>query len=76
LAEEKSKLSNEIEGLKKEKEKEFCKMVDSFKDDATQSYIVGFETALEQAAIVHPIVDFSELNPGKIIVDGKLVEDS
>ena len=83
LAEEKSKLSNKIEDLKKEKEVEmthkqrkFSKVVDSLKDDATQSFIVWFETALEQAAIVHPTVDFFELNLYKSIVDGKLVEDS
>jgi len=58
------------------KEGEFSKVVDSLKDDVTQSLIVGFEIALEQAAIVHPTVDFSKLNPCKRIVDGKLVDDS
>jgi len=51
-------------------------MVDSLKDNTTQSYIVVFETALEQAALVHPTVDFSELNPCKSIIDGKLIGDS
>ncbi|KAL9325373.1 hypothetical protein ACSQ67_006018 [Phaseolus vulgaris] len=76
-------VSSKIESLKKEigeeitrKEGEFTKMVDSLKDDTTQSFIVGFETALEQASSVHPTVDFIELNPCKSIVDGKLVEDS
>ena len=51
-------------------------MVNSLKDDATQSFIVGFETALEQTTIVYPTVDFSEQNSCKSIVFGKLVEDS
>jgi len=75
LAEKKSKLSSKIEDLMKEMEKdmmrkegEFSKVVDSLKDDATQSFIVRFETALKQAVIVHPTVDFSELNPCKRIM--------
>jgi len=54
LAEEKRKHFNEIKVLKKEREKEMkrkenklSKMVDSLTDDASQSYIVGFENALE-----------------------------
>jgi len=49
-AEEKGKLFNEIESLKKYmtcKEEYFSKVVDSFKEDTTQSYLVGFEAALE-----------------------------
>jgi len=79
LAEEKRKLSNEIEDLKKEtthKEEDFSKITDSFKEDATQSYLVGFEIALEQATVVHPTIDFSDLDSGKIVVDEKLVGDS
>jgi len=74
LAEEKRTLSNEVEDLKKEmmrKEEDFSKATDPFKEDATQSYIVGFKAALEQATVVHP-VDFSEVDLGKIVVDGKL----
>ena len=33
---------------------QFSKMVDTLKDDATQSYIVGFKTTLQQLALVHP----------------------
>jgi len=76
-------MSSKIESLEKKikekiirKENEFWKMVDSLKDNTTQSYIVVFETALEQAALVHPTVDFSELNPCKSIIDGKLIGDS
>ena len=47
-------------------------MVNSLKDDATQSYLVRFKTTLEQATVVHPIVEVSELDPGKTIIDGKL----
>jgi len=83
LVKEKIDVSSKIESLKKEigeeitrKEGEITKMVDSLKDDTTQSFIAGFETALEQASSFHPTVDFIELNPCKSIVDGKLVEDS
>jgi len=48
LAEKKSKLSSKIEDLMKEMEKdmmrkegEFSKVVDSLKDDATQSSLLG-----------------------------------
>jgi len=58
------------------KEEEFSRSTDSFKEDATQSYLVGFEATLEQATIVHPTKDFSELDMGKNVVDGKLVGDS
>ncbi|KAL9328128.1 hypothetical protein ACSQ67_003131 [Phaseolus vulgaris] len=62
LVEEKGKLSNEIEDLKKEqsrKVEELSKAIDSFKEDATQSYLIGFEVTLEQAVVVHPTIDFS-----------------
>jgi len=72
LAEQNNKLSNEIEDLKKEmicKEEDFTWVIDSFKEDDTQFYLVGFEIALEQAAIVHPTIDFSELDPGKTVLE-------
>ena len=58
------------------KEVDLSKMIDPLKDDVTQSYVVGFEATMEQAAIVHPSVDFSELSPCKAMVDGKLIEES
>jgi len=78
LVEEKRKLSNEFEDLKKEvtrKGEDLVKATDSFKQDSAQSYLVGFEAALEQAAVVHPTIDFLELDPSKIMVNGKLVGD-
>jgi len=45
----------EIEGLKKEmdlKEENSTKIVESLKEDATQSFLADFEIALEQEAIV------------------------
>jgi len=51
------------------------KATDSFKQDADQSYLVGFEEALEQTSTLHPTLDFSELSPGKIMVDGQLRDD-
>jgi len=54
---------------------DLTKATKSFKQDVAQAYLVGFEAALEQAAAVHPTLDFSELGPGKIMVDGQLRED-
>ena len=51
------------------KEEDFTWVIDSFKEDDTQFYLVGFEIALEQAAIVHPTIDFSELDPGKTVLE-------
>ena len=83
MSKEKIDLTSKVEILEKKmaeeitrKENEFSKMVDTLKDDAAQSYIVDFEVALEQATLVHPPVDFSELIPCKTIVDGKLIGDS
>jgi len=76
LADKKRKLSKEIEVLKRElthKEKDFFKATNSFKENVAQSYLVGFEAALEQATVVHPAIDFSELDLDKTVVEGKLV---
>jgi len=78
LSEERSKLLSEIEGLKKEmalKEESSAKVIDSLKEDVTQSFLAGFKTTLEQAAIVQPTMDLSELDPGKTMVDDRLVGD-
>jgi len=78
LAKEKNKFSNEVKGLKKvvtRKGEDLAKAIDSFKQDAAQSYLVGFEAALEQAMVVHPTIDFSTLDPTKTVVNRKLVED-
>jgi len=78
LPKEKSNLSNEVEDLKKEvnrKEEDLAKATDSFKQDVAKSYLVGFEAALEQAAVVHPTIDLSTLDLGKTVVNGKLVVD-
>jgi len=77
LSEERSKLLGEIEGLKKEmalKEENSAKIIDSLNENATQSFLVGFQTALKQATIVQPTINLSELDPGKTVVDDKLVE--
>jgi len=41
------------------KEAELSKTINTLKDDATQPYIVSFDGAMEQVAIVHPSMDFS-----------------
>jgi len=58
------------------KEVELSKIIDTLKDDVTQAYVVGFEAAMEQATIVHPSLNFSELSPCKAVVDGKLIGES
>ena len=50
LDEEKRELSNEVEDLKKKvtcKEEDLTKTTETFKQDATQSYLVAFKNALE-----------------------------
>jgi len=45
------------------------------KNDITKSYAVGFETAMVQACVIHPGIDFSDVNPCYAVVDDKLVKD-
>ena len=52
------------------KGEDLIKATDSFKQDVAQSYLVGFEAPLEQAVVVYPIMDLSELDPVKTVVDG------
>lgn len=54
------------------KEEDSTKMIEALKDDATRSFLAGFETALEQAAIVYPTLDLSALNLEKTVVDDQL----
>jgi len=46
-----------------------------FKLDTAQSYLVGFEAAIEQASGLHPEIDYSELDPCKTVVDGQLRDE-
>jgi len=68
----------QIEGLEKEvscQGETLTKAIESFKQDADQSHLIGFEATLEQATIVHPTLYFSELGSSKTMVDGQLRED-
>jgi len=68
----------EVDKLKRElilEDKTFSKTTDSHKQDVGQSYLVGFEAVVEQATTLHPSLDFTELGPGKIVVDGQLRDD-
>jgi len=47
-------------------------MIESLKDDATRSFLVGFKTAMEQVTVVHPTMDLSVMDPGKTMVDDQL----
>ncbi|KAK7342268.1 hypothetical protein VNO80_25214 [Phaseolus coccineus] len=78
LAEEKSKLLAEVNKLKGElaqKDEDLAKTTKAFKLDAAQSYLVGFKAAIEQASAFHSELDYSELGPGKTMVDGQLRDD-
>jgi len=44
-------------------------------DDATNSFMAGFEDAVAQASGIYPEMDFSQLSPGKIVVDECLVDE-
>jgi len=60
LAEERNKLFNEVEELKKEVTRRgegLIKATYSFKQNVVKSYLVGSEAALEQAVIIHPTMD-------------------
>lgn len=82
MSNEKNNFAKKVDTLEKKmgaqeeeiayKETKFSKTINTVKDDATQSYIVGFEAAMEQVALLHPSVDFSEFSPCKSVVNGKL----
>jgi len=68
LNEKRSKLLSKIEELEKEatrRGEDLNNATKSFKQDGAQSYLVGFEATLDQAATIHPTLYFSELGPGK-----------
>jgi len=44
-------------------------------DDTTNSYMVGFEDPVAQAAGISPGMDFSQLDLGNTVVDGNLVDE-
>jgi len=57
------------------KEENATKAIEALKDNATQSLLAGFETALEQATVVLPTLDLSTLDLGKIVVSNQLREE-
>ena len=72
LTEEKAKLLAEVEKIKEElarKDEDLAKEKEAFTNDAAQSYLVGFEEAVKQAPGLHPEKDFSQLGPGKTVVN-------
>jgi len=68
LVKEKDKLLSKIEELENEVTclgEDLTKAWESFKQDVTQSYLVGFEAAIEQTLVIHSDLDYSKLGPGK-----------
>jgi len=57
------------------REAEWVNNSESLKNDITKSYGIGFEAVVEQACVIHPDIDFSDVNPCYAVVDGKLVKD-
>jgi len=57
------------------KDEDFANTTEAFKLDAAQSYLVGFEATIEQASRLHPEIDYSELGPGKTVIDGQLRDE-
>jgi len=43
--------------------------------DATDSYMAGFEDVVAQATCIYPESYISQLGVGKIVVDGRLVDE-
>ena len=44
-------------------------------DDVANCFMAGFEDAIAQASGIYPVMDFSQLGLGKIVVDGRLVDE-
>jgi len=44
-------------------------------DDASNSYMAGFEDVIAQASGIYPEMDFSQLDLGKTVVNGRLVDE-
>jgi len=49
--------------------------IEVYKEEATQAFLVRFGAAVEQTSSLYPKVNFSQLIPGKVVVDGELKEE-
>ncbi|KAL9277154.1 hypothetical protein ACSQ67_025297 [Phaseolus vulgaris] len=74
----------EVKAFSTEKSKEALELSDknarlqveeALTDDTTNSYMVGFEDLVAQAAGISPRMDFSQLDLGNTVVDGNLVDE-
>jgi len=54
---------HELKGKIVRREAEWVNTSESLKNDITKSYVVGFEAVVEQACVIHPEIDFSDVNP-------------
>ena len=78
LSEERARLVAEVERLKEglaQKDEELAKEKKAFTNDVANSYFVGFEDAVAQASGIYPKMDFSQLGPGKTVVNRQLAEE-
>ena len=67
VARQKEELAQKDELLQKTKDK--------LMSNATNSYATDIEDAMTQVTCVHPELDLSQIGPGKVVVDGHLVDE-
>jgi len=68
----------EVQRLKEtlaKKDEELVKERKALTNDVANSYLAGFESTVIQVSGIYPGMDFSQLGPGKTVVDGQLVEE-
>jgi len=58
-----------------QKGEEMVKERETLTDDATNSYMAGFEDVVAQASGIYPEMDFAQLGLGKTVVDGQLLDE-
>jgi len=57
------------------KDGDLAEATEAFKMDVAQSYLVGFEANITHASGLHSEIHYSQLGPGKTVVDGQLRDE-
>jgi len=65
----------ELKGKISRQEAEWASNFEAMKNDIKNLYVAKFEAMIEQTCIIHLGIDFSDVNPCHVMVDGKLVKD-
>ena len=58
-----------------EKERSWRALEERLANEATSTYGLGFEAALEQVQLLCPSADVFGADVGKVVIDGQIVED-